>query len=95
MNSDEETGVAVFKMKATQAKNEFGLMLDHARTEPVNIEKNGRSVAVVISYEEYTRLQDLESRFWGEKAKKSLTKGFLGERKSAELLSELLDGSED
>lgn len=43
-------------MSAKDAKNGFGLLLDTARAEPVTIEKHGRAVVVVISVEEYTRL---------------------------------------
>jgi prevent-host-death family protein len=42
---------------ATNAKNRFGEVLEAARTEPVHIEKNGRTVAVVISAEEFQRYQ--------------------------------------
>lgn len=43
-------------MSAKDAKNGFGLLLDTARAEPVTIEKHGRAVVVVMSVEEYTRL---------------------------------------
>lgn len=43
-------------MSAKDAKNEFGLLLDTARAEPVTIAKHGRPVAVVLSVEEYERL---------------------------------------
>ena len=85
----------MFKMNATKAKNEFGLMLEHARKEPVSIERNGRGVAVVISFEEYSRLQELENKYWVDKATKAVAKAFKVDKKSAELLSELLNGSED
>ncbi len=42
---------------ATDAKNRFGQVLEMARTEPVRVQKNGRDVAVVISPEEFARLQ--------------------------------------
>jgi len=45
------------KMTATDAKNRFGQVLETARTEPVHVQKNGRDVAVVISPEEFERLQ--------------------------------------
>lgn len=41
---------------ARDAKNQFGLMIDTARLEPVVIEKHGRPVAVVCSIEEFERL---------------------------------------
>jgi prevent-host-death family protein len=45
-------------MSARTAKNAFGLMIDTARAEPVLIEKHGRAVVMVISVEEYERLND-------------------------------------
>ena len=49
---------------STQAKSNFGALLDTAQREPVMIEKKGRPVAVVVSYEEYKtherlKLEDL------------------------------------
>lgn len=43
-------------MSAKDAKNEFGLLIDTARAEPVTIEKHGRPVVVVLSVEEYRRI---------------------------------------
>ena len=43
-------------MSAREAKNAFGLMIDTARAEPVLIEKHGRGVVMVVSVEEYERL---------------------------------------
>lgn len=41
---------------ATDAKNQFGQLMQAAQSEPVRIVKNGRDVAVVLSAEEYQRL---------------------------------------
>jgi len=38
---------------ATEAKNQFGQLLEDVRDGPVAIQKNGRDVAVLISREEY------------------------------------------
>lgn len=43
-------------MSAKDAKNSFGLLLDSARAEPVQVEKHGRPVVVVVSVEEFRRL---------------------------------------
>lgn len=43
-------------MSAKDAKNGFGRLLDYARAEPVQIEKHGRAVVVVLSVEEFARL---------------------------------------
>jgi prevent-host-death family protein len=45
-------------MSAREAKNGFGLMIDTARAEPVLIEKHGRGVVVVVSVEDFARLND-------------------------------------
>lgn len=49
-------------MSAKEAKNGFGLLLDTARAEPVAIKKHGRPVVVVLSTEEYDRLQAIARR---------------------------------
>lgn len=38
---------------STQAKNNFGKLLDEVRKGPITIERNGRPQAVVISFNEY------------------------------------------
>ncbi len=49
-------------MSAKDAKNSFGLLLDYARAAPVQVEKHGRPVVVVISVEEFQRLNDPSKR---------------------------------
>ena len=46
---------------ARDAKNQFGLLIDTARVDPVVIEKHGRPVVVVCSVEEFERLKSLEA----------------------------------
>ena len=43
-------------MSAKDAKNAFGMLIDSARAEPVTVEKHGRPVVVVLSVEEFERL---------------------------------------
>ena len=43
-------------MSASDAKNKFGQLLDHARSGPVRVQKQGRDVAIVLSPEEFSRL---------------------------------------
>jgi prevent-host-death family protein len=64
---------------ATEAKNRFGRLLEMAMTEPVAIGKKGRPVAVLLSFTEYQRLMELEDRYLGEMALKSLEGGVLPE----------------
>lgn len=42
---------------STEAKSNFGALIDAAQREPVTIEKKGRPVAVVMSHEEYQAYQ--------------------------------------
>lgn len=48
--------VTMRTMTAKDAKNNFGLLLDCARAEPVQVNKHGRPVVVVVSVEEFQRL---------------------------------------
>ena len=45
-------------VSATEAQNNFGLLIDNAQHNPIMIRKRKRDYAVVISAEEYKRLQD-------------------------------------
>ena len=42
---------------AREAKNRFGQLLDAAQRAPVSITKNGRTVTVMLSVEQYERLR--------------------------------------
>lgn len=42
-------------ISATDAKNRFGELLDMARREPISVQKNGRTVGVMISPEQYEK----------------------------------------
>lgn len=78
-------------MKATDAKNHFGELLDFARSRPLTIEKNGRSVAVVISAEEFERLETMEDAFWARQAEEATKEGFLGTEASEKFLAEMMN----
>ena len=75
-------------MKSTVAKNNFGEVLTTSQREPVIIEKNGKDVSVVISYQEFKNYQEtvVADRYWGERAEKA-TK-MIGKAKSEEFLKE-------
>ena len=42
---------------ASQAKNQFGLLLDTVQSEPVRVTKKGRPVGVMMSIQQYERLR--------------------------------------
>ena len=61
------------RIKASDAKQKFGALLDEARTSPVTITSHGRPVAVVVPYDDYARdearkLERLEKRLAGARA---------------------------
>ena len=62
---------------ATEIKNNFGRYLERAQREPVTVERSGRPHAVILSYEDYERLQALEDRYWLERAQEGKKSGLL------------------
>jgi prevent-host-death family protein len=63
---------------AKDAKNQFGRLLDQSRVEPVLVVKHGRPVAVLVSFEEYERVEALERAYWAGKAGAAERDGYLG-----------------
>ena len=82
------------KMTASEAKSNFGELLDSARARPVKIEKNGRFVAVVVSAEEFERLEALEDAWWGQQAELALKEGLMSEEESDQLLAEWMNAKD-
>ena len=79
---------------AKEAKNRFGVLLDSAQREPVTIQKNGRAVAVVLSVEEYRRLDEVEDAWWAERARQAAAKGFVGAKASRKLIRDMLNAED-
>ncbi|MGZ3742554.1 MAG: type II toxin-antitoxin system Phd/YefM family antitoxin [Pseudobdellovibrionaceae bacterium] len=73
------------KIKSTEAKTKFGEVITTSQREPVVIEKNGKNVSVVISFEEFKNYQEtvLADRYWGEQA---LQAKMVGKKKSKEFI---------
>lgn len=74
---------------AREAKNEFGRLLDTAQREAVMIEKKGRPVAVVLSVDEYKRLEEAEDALWEVLAKASEAEGLISPEESETFLESL------
>lgn len=53
-------------LTAKQAKDQFGLLIDLARAEPVVVGKHGRPVVVVMAVEEFERLKKLDIEKTGQ-----------------------------
>ena len=47
-------------LNANEAKVKFGTMLMKAQSEPVKIVKNGSPVAVVLSIDEYNKIEEMK-----------------------------------
>ena len=72
-------------MSAKEAKNSFGKFLDTAQRHPVVVTKNGRHVAVLISYNE------LEESHILQKAVKADKEGYMGQEFSKEFVDNILN----
>ena len=55
-------------LSANEAKTQFGDMLLKAQRAPIQINKNGKPVAVVISMDEYENIEALKLRFLQSRA---------------------------
>lgn len=75
---------------ATDVKNRFGEYLDTAMAEPLVVNKNGRNVAVLISWAQYERLNAIEDAWWVLRAMAAEKGGYLGPEKSMDALMSLL-----
>jgi len=73
---------------ATEVKNKFGMFSDIARNEPVIVEKTGRKAIVLIAFEEYERLTQIEDAYWAEKAARAEADGYVGSEESMAFISE-------
>lgn len=48
-------------VSSTEAQKEFDMLLDKARNGAITISRQGRSIATMLSTEEYNRLKQLEA----------------------------------
>ncbi len=71
------------KASATELNKHSGRYLSQAIKEPVIIEKSGQPIAVIVSYEQYTKLEDA---YWGEKAIEADKETSIGVKTSLDFL---------
>jgi len=72
---------------ATEVKNKFGKFSDIARNEPVIVQKTGRKTIVLIAFEEYERLTQIEDAYWAEKSARAEADGYVGPEESKAFMS--------
>lgn len=83
------------KTTATTLKNNLGEYLQAAAREPVTITRQGKAFAVLVSFEEYERLLELEDAWWARRAAEAEANGeFLGADASLAFLKDKLHGPE-
>ena len=69
-------------VNATYAKQNFGACIADALAKPVLIAKSGRPTVVMISYEEFQRLSEIENAMWLQRAQEAASGGYLGVEES-------------
>ena len=83
-------------LNANQAKTQFGDLLLKVQRSPVQINKNGKPVAVVLSVEEYQELDRLKLQLLKEKIQRARQEVESGELADGEaFISALLAGQHD
>ena len=71
------------KITATELNKHPGMYLAEALKNPIVVEKTGRPVVVMVSYEQYMKLEDA---FWGERAIEADKEKSLGVKKTMDFL---------
>lgn len=84
-------GIIMNTVNATYAKQNFGACVADAAKQPVVIEKSGRPAVVMISYEEFQRLNELDESMWLQRAQESAANGYLSADKSDEFMKKRLE----
>jgi prevent-host-death family protein len=77
-------------VNATYAKQNFGTCIVEAAKYPVVIEKSGRPTVVMISYEEYQRLNELDDAMWLQRAQAAAAGGYLSAEDSDNFMQKRL-----
>jgi prevent-host-death family protein len=83
-------------LSANDAKTQFGDMLLKVQRAPIQINKNGKAVAVVISVDEYKSIEALKLRLLQSKAAKAKDDIYKGNMVDGEsFFDELESGQHD
>jgi len=69
-----------------EVKNAFGKYLRASTIEPVTITRNDTPVAVIVSIEEYERLNRVDDSYWIAKAEAAVKEGFIGTEETAKYI---------
>jgi len=77
-------------VSATELKTKTGATLDAAQKEAIAIEKNGRSIAVILPQADYERLTKLENEYWLARVEASEKNGYAGTKATTNFFKEML-----
>ena len=80
-------------LSANEAKTQFGNLLLNAQREPVQINKNGKPVAVMMSIEDYKSIEALKLSLLQDRAKKAKQDSKIVD--GATFFQELVSGQHD
>lgn len=78
------------KVTATELKTKTGECLEKALKEPLEIEKNGRVIAVLVAHEDYARLSRIENEYWLARVEAAEKSGYIGTDATAKFFKEIL-----
>ncbi|MDH5630533.1 MAG: type II toxin-antitoxin system Phd/YefM family antitoxin [Gammaproteobacteria bacterium] len=81
------------ELTANQAKTQFDVMLSKVQGAPIQINKNGKPVAVVVSNEDYESIEKLKLELLKSRARKAMDdiqSGYFSEGKR--FINELCSG---
>jgi prevent-host-death family protein len=73
-------------ISSSELKMHFGEYLEKALQAPIHISKTKRSVAVLMSEQEYERLTTIESMYLAQLAEEARQEGYVSQDKVNELL---------
>lgn len=76
---------------STEVKTHFGKYLNKALVSPIMVTKTGQEVVVMLSKEEYDRLEALEDSYWLMKAQLAEKSGYMGASEGTKLIDALSD----
>jgi prevent-host-death family protein len=82
-------GLDMVEVTATELQGNTGKIIDRALLEPVQVTRNRRSVAILLSAKEYARLEAIEDAYWGEAAKLAAKSGSASQEEISLLLERL------
>jgi PHD/YefM family antitoxin component YafN of YafNO toxin-antitoxin module len=77
-------------VNAAYIEQNFNACVVDAIKQPIVIEKSGRPAVVMLSYEEFQRLSDLEDAFRLQRAQDAASEGYLSTEESDEFMKKRL-----